>query len=378
MSVEVRKVALSKTSGGFEEKARKERYAFLREVKKKHGADKILLAHTADDQVETVLMRILEGAGISGLKGIPRKTVDGIERPLLYTWREDILTYLRKHRIPYRVDKTNFDTRFERNWIRHVLIPLLTKRYGKPVKKRIFALGERFREIDEYLEESSRKWLKRHVVDVSVPRKSYSRLPSAMRKKVLQLLCFERVGIAPNERLLESMDRLVVSGGPSARLSVGKGAVLRIRYDEAVLEGRKESRIPGRKSASERKFTAESLKLEERGRIPSATLAGITKGERKAVFDADAVAVPVAVRPLRAGDRIVPFGLDAEKKVKEILIDRKVPREERWGRPAVCDAEGRILWIPGVLRSAHAPVTRATRRTLVLRFQVPAGGSNPK
>jgi tRNA(Ile)-lysidine synthase len=199
-----------------------------------------------------------------------------------------------------------------------------------------------------------------------------------MRKKVLQLLCFERVGIAPNERLLESMDRLVVSGGPSARLSVGKGAVLRIRYDEAVLEGRKESRIPGRKSASERKFTAESLKLEERGRIPSATLAGITKGERKAVFDADAVAVPVAVRPLRAGDRIVPFGLDAEKKVKEILIDRKVPREERWGRPAVCDAEGRILWIPGVLRSAHAPVTRATRRTLVLRFQVPAGGSNPK
>ncbi|HZW35584.1 MAG TPA: tRNA lysidine(34) synthetase TilS, partial [Candidatus Deferrimicrobiaceae bacterium] len=65
-------------------------------------------------------------------------------------------------------------------------------------------------------------------------------------------------------------------------------------------------------------------------------------------------------------------GMDAEKKAKEILIDRKVPREERWGRPVVCDAEGKILWIPGVVRSAHAPVRGGTRRTVVLRAFFPA------
>ena len=65
--------------------------------------------------------------------------------------------------------------------------------------------------------------------------------------------------------------------------------------------------------------------------------------------------------------RIRPFGLATEKKVKEILIDRRVPRDERWGRPVVCDANGAILWIPGVVRSAHAPVTGRTRRTIVLR-----------
>jgi tRNA(Ile)-lysidine synthetase-like protein len=81
------------------------------------------------------------------------------------------------------------------------------------------------------------------------------------------------------------------------------------------------------------------------------------------------MALPVAVRPLQAGDRIRPFGLDAEKKVKEILIDRKVPREERWGRPVVCDADGRILWIPGVVRSAIAPITRSTKRTVILRMR---------
>src|SRR4030066_758413 len=92
---------------GFERKAREARYAFLRTLGKKFGAGKILIGHTADDQVETVLMRILEGAGISGLKGIPRETGDGIERPLLDIWREDILEHLKKHKIPFRIDKSN-------------------------------------------------------------------------------------------------------------------------------------------------------------------------------------------------------------------------------------------------------------------------------
>ena len=60
---------------------------------------------------------------------------------------------------------------------------------------------------------------------------------------------------------------------------------------------------------------------------------------------------------------------DGEKKVKEILIDRKIPRDDRWGRPVVCDANGAILWIPGVLRSAHAPVTPETRKTAILRIR---------
>ncbi|TFH32905.1 MAG: tRNA lysidine(34) synthetase TilS, partial [Deltaproteobacteria bacterium] len=180
---------------GFEKKARETRYAFLKEMKRKHEAEKILVAHTADDQVETVLMRVLEGAGISGLKGIPRSTEEGIERPLLDTWREDILMVLKNHNIPYRVDRSNLDTRFERNWVRHVLLPLLTKQYGKSVKKRILTLGERFREIDAYIEINADKWLsnncnhteksgenKRLAKEaIRFSRKAYAGLPSLLR-----------------------------------------------------------------------------------------------------------------------------------------------------------------------------------------------------
>ena len=103
---------------GFEKNARDSRYRFLRDLAKKVGAERIVMAHTADDQVETVLMRIFEGAGIKGLKGIPRETEDGIERPILDVWKEDILNYLNKNNIPFRIDRSNFDTRFERNWVR--------------------------------------------------------------------------------------------------------------------------------------------------------------------------------------------------------------------------------------------------------------------
>ncbi|MDP2657803.1 MAG: tRNA lysidine(34) synthetase TilS, partial [Candidatus Deferrimicrobium sp.] len=99
------------------------------------------------------------------------------------------------------------------------------------------------------------------------------------------------------------------------------------------------------------------------------------KGDAE-VFDAAGLTLPLTVRPLRAGDRIRPFGgsagrnaRDGEKKVKEILIDRKIPRDDRWGRPVLCDAGGAILWIPGVLRSAHAPVTPETRKTALLRIR---------
>ena len=393
------------------------------------------MAHTADDQVETILMRVFEGAGIGGLKGIPRETEDGIVRPILDVWKEEILADLKKRKIPYRIDRSNADTRFERNWVRHVLIPLLEKRYGKTVKKRIFTLGERFRELDDYLEGEAIRWIRRNVKMTPgrmrtvgagsrnhkeepaqdktggfvFRRNTFSALPSVLRVKILQRICFDRLGVAPNERLLKAMDGNVVSGGPSARVNAGKGWKLANRYEEAIFApgengkerssaGSASSRIsevegaifrgrttpsptvvstPGEyKIALGRKDRIVTFSWETKGKGSPAQARRLAANGDAEAFDAAGLTLPLTVRPLRAGDRIRPFGRDAGrnvrnsgKKVKEILIDRKVPREERWGRPVVCDAEGAILWIPGVLRSALAPVTPATRNTAILRIR---------
>jgi tRNA(Ile)-lysidine synthase len=394
---------------GFEKKAREIRYRFLKDLSEKAGAEAIALAHTADDQVETILMRVFEGAGIGGLKGIPRETEDGIVRPILSVWKEEILDYLKKRKIPYRIDRSNLDTRFERNWVRNVLIPLLVKRYGKAVKNRIFTLGERFRELDDYLESEAARWIRRNV-NMSpgrvrqynkggfvFRRKTFSALPSVLRVKILQRICFDRLGVAPNERLLKAMDRNVLNGGPSARVNAGKGWKLANRYEEVLFVPVSGENGRDRKSAGS--VSGEKLPIliaapgevkipigqhgrivtfawESRGRGTAAQARRLAAKGDAEVFDAAALTLPLTVRPLRAGDRIRPFGAagggnarDGEKKVKEILIDRKVPRDDRWGRPVLCDANGAILWIPGVLRSALAPVIPETRMTAILRIR---------
>jgi tRNA(Ile)-lysidine synthetase-like protein len=368
---------------GFEKNARDSRYRFLRDLAKKVGAKRIMIAHTADDQVETVLMRMFEGAGIKGLKGIPRVTEDGIERPILDVWKEDIVKYLNKNNIPFRIDRSNFDTRFERNWVRHVLIPLLVKRYGKALKKRLFTLGERFREIDDYLEEEAVRWIRKNAPrkDSSFGREAFSGLPTLLRMRILQDICFGRLGVAPNERLLEAMDRCIRRGGPSTRVAVGKESELVNRYDEAAFLC-PEWGTPGKRGISfgEEKAVdlhADLYSLVSGKKFTSALARRLSvKGDAE-VFDAGGLRFPLAVTPLRAGDRIRPFGQDGEKKVKEILIDRKVPRDERWGRPVVRDAEGAILWIPGVLRSGHAPVTKETEKAVLLKIARAPARSKP-
>jgi tRNA(Ile)-lysidine synthase len=386
---------------GFEKNARDSRYRFLMDLAKKVGAERIVMAHTADDQVETILMRVFEGVGIGGLKGIPRMTGDGIVRPILDVWKEDILNYLKKRKIPYRIDRSNFDTRFERNWVRNVLLPLLVKRYGKTVKKRIFTLGERFRELDDYLEAEAGRWIRRKLKSFpgrshlpsgfSFPREKYTALPTVLRVKILQRICFDRLGVAPNERLLKAMNRNIHDGGPSAKVNVGKGWELANQYEETMfVPGINRERNTGRRSTSlimlatpgeyeipvGLKGGGIEFVWEARRKITAAQAKRLAAEGDVEVFDASGLTLPLTVRPLRAGDRIRPFGGDAgrnardgEKKVKEILIDRKVPRDDRWGRPVVCDAEGAILWIPGVLRSVHAPVTPETRKTALLRIR---------
>ncbi len=355
---------ISSRRSGFEERARDIRRGFLKRLSEYSGGSIIAMGHTADDQVETILMRFFEGAGISGLKGIPRNADHGIVRPILDIWKEDVVAYLEKRRIPYRVDRSNRDTRFERNWVRHVLIPLLVERYGKSVKKRIFTVGERFRELDEYLGAEAARWIRRSVKaspatgPLSFRRKQYSALPTVLRVKILQEICFEHAQVSPNERLLRGLDRVLRSGGPSAEMSVGKGWKLANRYENARFVP------PGLAAGS----LPRTLCTEEAGKITQAMARRVaSKGDAEA-FDASGLRLPLSVRPLRPGDRIRPIGMAAERKLKEILIDRKVPREERWGRPVVCDAEGAILWVPGVVRSAHAPVTAATRCAKIIRY----------
>src|SRR5690606_7110870 len=186
---------------GIQEAAREARYAFFSRVAEAWGAARIALAHHADDQVETVLFRLIRGTGTRGLAGIP--PVRGpIIRPLIDVSREDIVAYCRRHRLPYRTDPSNRDMRYRRNRIRWELIPLLEERYNPRVREAIVRMARILRDEDDFLdryadgvyrsiaregEAPGPDGSRAEVQEVFIPRDALGGLHRAVQRRVLRL-----------------------------------------------------------------------------------------------------------------------------------------------------------------------------------------------
>ena len=131
-----------------EEVGREERYKFFSEIYEKVGATKIATAHNKDDQIETFLFRLIRGTSLQGLEGIKIKN-NNVIRPISEIYKKDILEYLNKNEIQYKIDKTNFENEFTRNSIRLDLIPFIEERYNIKFKDKIFSLIEEIRENNQ-------------------------------------------------------------------------------------------------------------------------------------------------------------------------------------------------------------------------------------
>ena len=162
-NVNIQEIA-NQTNRSIEETARIERYKFFTESSQKYNASTVAIGHTADDNAETLLHRIIRGTGISGLEGIPIKrplTTDStiqIVRPLLFTWRKEIIDYLGKEHLNYRTDTSNYETIYLRNKIRLELIPLLEKQYNPNIKNTLIQLSQIFTANNEYLSQEAKKY----------------------------------------------------------------------------------------------------------------------------------------------------------------------------------------------------------------------------
>ncbi len=204
-----------------EDRARRVRYAAFQEIATEQAATRLALAHTADDQAETVLMRLLRGAGLTGLAGIPMTRVLGdvtpppaasagggfapkaqalraaagggvtIIRPLLGVWREEVLGYLRQHRLSCRQDATNQDPRFLRNRIRHELLPLLEREYNPQLKRLLNQLAEQCRTDAGFLSEAAQRYWKRLVKPqnghLAIRQERFLSQPKALQRQLIRL-----------------------------------------------------------------------------------------------------------------------------------------------------------------------------------------------
>ena len=246
-TIEQREVAAACRQAGWsiEDGARRVRYEFLLETARRTGADAIALAHTADDQAETVLMRLLRGAGLLGLGAIPvRRPLEErwLIRPLLEVSRRDVAAYVQRRRLTVRDDPMNRDPRFLRSRVRHQLLPLIERDYNPKIKGALSHLAEQIRIDYEFLQgEADRRWKRtvkteRGTAALAVPVAVFLRQPKALQRRLIRR-AIEHVKVDTGQleyRHWLEVERLFLSRPAGTALDLPGGVQL-VRQRDTVL-----------------------------------------------------------------------------------------------------------------------------------------------
>jgi tRNA(Ile)-lysidine synthase len=353
--------------GSLEAAARVARYAALESSAARVGADRIAVGHTADDQAETVLMRLLEGAGVRGLAGIP--PVRGrIIRPLIDLHRAALERELERAALSWIEDPTNRDPKFLRNRIRHELLPLLADSYNPGIASTLTRVSTLARDTVAALDRAAEIELERlgtfGTGDVTLPLGPLRTLPRQVAAEVLRRAAGRLGSRAPLRAWSHrGLKRVLVVPPPRRPFKLGgvtlevSGAFVRLALAPLPALTARPLGVPGRTELPE---IGQALEARLRG----ADAYAIPREPGRVAFDADELGGPLTVRAPRRGERFVPFG-GAERRLKTLLIDAKVPRWDR-RRVPVIEAAGAVIWVANLRRGAAARVTSGTRHVLEL------------
>jgi len=354
-----------------QEAARAARYDFLAATAATIGADKIATAHTQDDQIETVLLNILRGTGIDGLRGIPVERSPYV-RPLLDVSRIEIEAYCLEHSLTPRRDPSNFSPdNYTRNRLRLELLPQLARDYNPAVGKAILRLSEIAARDSDYLHAQAENALRSVTREQDffysvLDRSSLAELHPALLRYVLGAAIARLRGT--NEGVtyehLEWVSRAV------SQPFAGVGSLTLadpICFVRVTAETLKLSLANVSVSLA---YVAAPLSIPGETALPEigwTVTAGFDTRPGAVALDADAIHGPIlTVRNWRFGDKIAPIGMDGHhKKVSDIFTNAKVPRAERHRVPMITDDDG-LIWVVGYALAERAKVTDATKRTLYL------------
>ena len=384
----------SKHKLSLEDAARQVRYAFLASTAADHDTDAIALGHTADDQAETVLMHIIRGSGLNGLRGmstVDRRTIDGnpviLFRPLLGTRRSETQAYCRTVGVEPRIDASNSSPAFLRNRIRLELLPLL-ERMNPSVRDALLRLSVNATQDSDYIgTQVDAVWGDVAQVNgsgvVSLDTAALDKEHAAVQGRILRRAIEAMGGEVTQRHVLDIL--ALVGGAPGKMLHLSGGLVFVTGYGEAyvgsanAVEGmlpllpaiRGEVSVPvpgdirveGWRIRVEIHIGGQNALSNLPQTNPHPQGEGIIVTE---MLDMDRVGDRLWVRGRQAGDRFHPLGMEGSKSLREFMIDARIPRHWRDGLPLVVSERG-VVCVPG-WRIAHwARVTRATRRVLRLR-----------
>lgn len=347
-------------AGASETTARKARYAWLEAARERRGADWLVTAHHQDDQVETVLLRVLRGSGPAGLAGIPSRTRRGLIRPLLGFTHGELVAYARERGLAFHEDPANADPRHLRSWLRRDVLPALEGRLGRQLRGDLVRLGKAAaserRAWNGVLNRLPGLDLKSDATGFDVARVTLTGYDDPLATAVLRAAA-RRAGLVLGPKRARQV--LALAGRASGRrLSLGAGWEAAVVFDRLRIE-----RASTREAAPV--FVPRSERGDARfGRFvvrwaPATAPKQLSRTAWRTWIRSGAW----TVRGPRPGDVIAPLRGVGHRELRRVLMDARVPRGARPNYPVLARGET-ILWVPGICRSGDSvprPGTRAVR-----------------
>lgn len=354
--------------------ARQARYEFLARLAEAGGWERVALGHTASDRAETVLLNLLRGAGLHGLRGIPPRQGLFI-RPLILATREETAAYCAHFHLEPRLDSTNLDLeQAQRNRVRLELLPRL-REYNPAVEEALLRLAEAAEAELEWTEPQVQAAAERVIHEgpgrVSLDLTALQEAPSGLRYRLFREAWVRLTGDPFDLSAADyaALEHLLRESQTGRQVCLPRDIQAQKGYNQLTL--RREQAGEARRPWPARELPTEgALVLPEISRTvvverlaePPSEL-GDARG-CQIVVDAARVRLPLQVRPWQAGDALVPLGMHGHKKVQDLFTDLKVPADQRGLVPLVCDADGEIVWVVGCAMSERGRITEGSREFL--------------
>lgn len=372
--LEIEKIA--KNRGVSTETAgRDERYGFFNRISKEKGYTKIATAHNANDQAETIIMRMMRGTGLEGLGGIP-VIRDGIYiRPILFLEREYIEKYCVDNNLNPRIDKTNLENIYSRNKIRLDILPYMKKNFNRDIVKAINRMSLLLQEDNDFINNEAKKAFFKYCIvkkdEIILSRELFDKEKAIITRVIRKALTtisnstydFEMKHI---KEVIELKDI-----GTNKRIDLPNGIYAENIYSEIYIK-KKERLLKKQDDIHEIKVKKEDLDglqidflgclIEFEVKIKEKNLK-FNNNDLIKYFDYDKINEYVTLRKRKNGDRIIPLGMKGSKKIKDIFIDMKIPKDYRDNIPVI-EFDDEIAWLLGVKTSNTYKVTKQTENII--------------
>lgn len=360
---------------------RNARYDFFDEILKKEGFNKIATAHNANDQAETILFRLMRGTGLEGLGGIKAYRDDKIIRPILCLSRKEVEDYIELKKLNPRIDKTNFEKIYNRNKIRLDILPYMKENFNEDIIQTLNRMSLLLQKDNDFLENLALSLYNKYCIEHKeyfIIKKEVFKESEPIVTRLLRHIIIRYSKSSYDFEMKHIYEILYLAKKDSGKIihlpngiyaeNIYGDIYIKSKIEKYYINNRKEIILDKNNvNINDIEFGNFKIKLQVINNY-EASNTNISQESLTKYFDFDKIKNSISIRNRRNGDKIIPLGMTGSKKIKNIFIDMKIPKEERDNIPILC-FDDKIAWIIGIRTSEEYKLTDKSKNILKVVIQ---------